>query len=390
MSLELIFRKCLGWSLAAIIAFGAIIALAENANENQPWEILETSDSSTPTGRHEAAAVVWNNRILLMGGRGTRPVDSFDPQNKTWTVLPDPPLEIHHFQPVVWNNLVYLVSGMLCCYPDEPSLTHVQIYNPQTNTWSEGAEIPESRRRGGAGSVVYNNRIYILGGNTLGHNGGAVAWFDEYDPATDTWTVLPDAPDARDHFFAVLVDDELIAAGGRQTTQPDPFANTVAATNIYNFTSGSWRSGASIPTQRAGAMAVGFGSEAIVIGGEISASTAALDKVEAYDASTDQWRALQSLQIGRHSGGAVLLDDELHVISGNAQQGGGGETDTHELLDLDPVDPPPVDSDVDGLTDDDELNIYGTQPDDADSDDDQLDDGREITLGTDPALCGLG
>ena len=42
------------------------------------------------------------------------------------------------------------------------------------------------------------------------------------------------------------------------------------------------------------------------------------------------------------------------------------------------------DSDADGLSDDDETNVYGTDPNDADTDDDGLSDGDEVALGTDP------
>lgn len=43
-----------------------------------------------------------------------------------------------------------------------------------------------------------------------------------------------------------------------------------------------------------------------------------------------------------------------------------------------------VDTDGDGLDDDDEANTYATDPDDADSDNDGVDDGTEIAEGTDP------
>lgn len=42
------------------------------------------------------------------------------------------------------------------------------------------------------------------------------------------------------------------------------------------------------------------------------------------------------------------------------------------------------DSDMDGLSDADEVNVYVTDPFDSDSDDDGIDDGAEITAGTDP------
>ena len=53
---------------------------------------------------------------------------------------------------------------------------------------------------------------------------------------------------------------------------------------------------------------------------------------------------------------------------------------------LDPNIFPPafVDSDGDGLSNEDEINIYGTDPADPDSDDDGVSDGVEVTFGTDP------
>ncbi len=49
---------------------------------------------------------------------------------------------------------------------------------------------------------------------------------------------------------------------------------------------------------------------------------------------------------------------------------------------------PPADTDGDGLTDDDEVNVYGTDPNLADTDGDGLDDGDEVGVhGTDPNLA---
>ena len=48
----------------------------------------------------------------------------------------------------------------------------------------------------------------------------------------------------------------------------------------------------------------------------------------------------------------------------------------------------PLDSDGDGLSDDDEINVHGTDPSDPDSDDDGLNDGDEVNVhGTNPLLA---
>ena len=49
--------------------------------------------------------------------------------------------------------------------------------------------LPEGRHRGSAGVTVYNDKFYLLCGNTLGHYTGHNTWFDEYDPQA-----VPTAP----------------------------------------------------------------------------------------------------------------------------------------------------------------------------------------------------
>lgn len=371
-------KTYLGIAVAVAMMLSAPTVLAQNADADEPWEFVGSSDGSDAIARHETSAVVANNRLYLIGGRGLKPVNEYNPITRSWQALSNTPIEMHHFQPVLLNGSVYLVGGFECCYPNEPSLTNIHIYDPAADSWSVGPAIPQARRRGGNAAVERNGKIYILGGNTLGHNGGAVAWFDEYDPLTNIWTTLPDAPNARDHFAAVIINDKLVAAGGRQSDIPNVFDKTVTAVDVYDFQTGQWNSSApDIPTERAGAMVIPFGSEAIVVGGEVSGNPDALDVVEAYDVDSEQWRTLQPMQQGRHSGGAGLIADELHVIAGSGSRGGGNDITAHEVLDLSP-NAAPADTDNDGLTDDSELNVHETDPELADTDEDDLEDGQEV------------
>ena len=105
--------------------------------------------------------------------------------------------------------MIWMMGAMTGGYPKEPPMAHIQIYDPKADVWTEGPETPKARRRGSAGTVVYSNKIYMVGGITLGHTSGTNAWFDEYDPKTNTWRQLPDAPHIRDHFHAVVLDDKL-------------------------------------------------------------------------------------------------------------------------------------------------------------------------------------
>lgn len=356
-----------------------------NADPNATFAPVVTSDGSLINMRHEGGSIKFGGQLYAIGGRSLKPIESYDPDTNKWTDHGLAPFEISHIQPVATGGKIYMLGGFDCCYPQEPTLPEIQIYDPFTGIWSTGATIPAARLRGSAGAVVRNNKIYLIGGNTLGHDGGAVAWFDEYDPATDSWTQLPDAPNARDHFFAALLDDKLVAASGRQTTQPDFFDNTVAETDVYDFDTGQWLSGMpDIPTPRAGANVVTFGDEVIYLGGESAAIVDSHVEVDAFNVTTFTWRSLQALVIGTHTGIAGILDGEVHIVSGSSVRGGGGENDIHMKALYDNPTAVNLDSDGDGLTDNDEVSVHLTDPNKADSDDDGLDDKEEIELESDP------
>lgn len=298
------------------------------------WQALSTTDGSSLTARHEAASVVHEDYVYLLGGRGNRPVERYSVATGQWENLGLAPLEMHHMQPVVLNDIIYVLGALTCCYPREEIVADIHAFDTQKETWDVVGSLPVDRLRGSAAAAVYDGKIYLLGGNTNGHDGGAVAWFDEYDPQTGQWRKLPDAPNARDHFSAVMVGDQLIATAGRQTTQPSPAAGPVLATDIYDFTLSQWRSGAPIPTPRAGVVSVAYDGHVIVAGGEINTSSNALDEVEAYDVDTDSWQSLPGMTSGRHGSGGGIVSSYLYMFSGAPTIGGAAEIAGSERLEL--------------------------------------------------------
>lgn len=317
--------------LFALLLPGFASVAAEPSLPDQ-WQRLQSSDGSKLSARHEAAGVVLGESIYLMGGRGNRPVERYSLGTGQWENLGLAPLELHHAQPVVIGDDIYIAGAFTCCYPRESIVAEIHVLDTRTNTWDVVGSMPAERLRGSTAAVSHEGKLYVLGGNTQGHDGGAVAWFDEYDPITGTWRVLPDAPNARDHFSAVMIGNELVAASGRQTALPNPAANPVQAVDIYDFQSGQWRSGAPIPTVRGGAVSMAYGVDVIVAGGEINTSGSALSVVEAYDIVTDAWRTLPALMTGRHGSGGGVSGRRMFMLSGASSIGGATETQDAETL----------------------------------------------------------
>src|SRR5690606_19674108 len=110
--------------------------------------------------------------VVLMGGRGIKPVEHLDLDTNTWMQGSPPPIQIHHFQPVAYEGLIYILGALTGHYPAEPPIDRIYIYDPVASTWHPGPIIPEARRRGSAGAALCNGKIYLAGGSTLGHGQG--------------------------------------------------------------------------------------------------------------------------------------------------------------------------------------------------------------------------
>lgn len=289
-----------------------------------------------PHPRHECGFVESGGVFYLLGGRRIQPIDRFDPDSQTWESRTEPPVEIHHFQPVAYKGKIYIIGAMTGGFPNETPLPNILIYDPSTDTWSEGDSIPEDRRRGSAGLVLHEGIFYLVGGIQRGHMGGFVNWFDAYDPEAGTWSVLPDAPHARDHFCAAIADGKLVAAGGRTTSREtgQTFQLTVESTDVFDFKTARWSVEADIPTPRAGTAAVGHNSQVIVLGGESGSQQAAHDEVEAFDVHEKSWSTLPPMKHGRHGMTAFVFRGSLYICGGNATRGGGNEIVELEKLEL--------------------------------------------------------
>jgi hypothetical protein len=282
------------------------------------------SAGSCPQGRHEAAYVKVGDRFVLLGGRehGSN-VNLYDPAIDTWTQGAAPGFSLHHFQAVAHEGLVYVLGAFTGNFPDEDPVPQIYVYDPQGDQWHEGPTIPAARRRGSAAAVLHEGQFYLLGGLTNGHQSGWVPWLDRFDPATNTWTALPDAPHSRDHFHAVSQGHKLYAAAGRNTGKTSVFADVIRAVDVYDFDQQSWTTlSDSLPTGRAGNAAALLGNELLIIGGE-STQPNAQNETEALDLSQGTWRNLAPLQKGRHGSQAIVHQGAVYLASGSGSQGAG-------------------------------------------------------------------
>ncbi|MEN8788311.1 MAG: malectin domain-containing carbohydrate-binding protein, partial [Flavobacteriaceae bacterium] len=308
-----------------------------NVSGNLFW--TDKNENENYTARHECSFVQAGDKFYLMGGReSARTLDIYDYTSNTWTSLVDSaPVEFNHYQATEYQGLIWVIGAFKDnAFPNEIPADYIWAFDPANQEWIQGPEIPQARKRGSAGLVVYNDKFYIVAGNNDGHDGGYVAWFDEYDPATGVWTTLADAPRARDHFHAIVIGDNLYAAGGRLSGGAEGvFKPVISEVDVFNFTSGTWStlpSSDNLPTPRGAPAVANFNGKLVVMGGEVENELVygvntndALTITEEYDPSTGTWTRLPDMNFKRHGTQAIVSGNGVHILAGSPNKGGGNQ-----------------------------------------------------------------
>ncbi|KAG6552922.1 hypothetical protein Mapa_005578 [Marchantia paleacea] len=208
-------------------------------------------------------------------------------------------------------------------------------YDPRTNEWTEAASMGTARAYCKTG--LLNNRLYAVGGVNRGRGGLTPLQSAEvYEPATDSWTAIPNMPFSRAQVLptAFLADMlKPIATGmaafkGKlcvpQSLYSWPFFVDVGG-EVYDPVSHLWGEmpqgmGEGWPARQAGTKL------SVVVNGRLYAldPTSAMDgsKIKMYDSEQDTWRVvLKKVPIlldGTDSECPYLLAgfrEKLHVIT---------------------------------------------------------------------------
>lgn len=137
--------------------------------------------------RADAAGAAVGSKIYVFGGYDGNPyyldfVEEFDTTTGIWTDKSPMPTARAVLRAAVLDGLIYVMGGN-----NDTLTTLVEIYDPQTDSWSSGVSLPNPR--GGFATGTLGNTIVIASGIT--DNGGI-----QLTAETDALSISPpDAPD---------------------------------------------------------------------------------------------------------------------------------------------------------------------------------------------------
>lgn len=310
------------------------------------WQTI--SSSTSYDNRDEHGYVELFGKFYLLGGayQSVTKVQEYDPVANSWTDKGNVPIDFHHFQPVAYDSLIWVLSSWRGQYGSEQNLANVYTYDPLTDTWTQGTTIPAVRRRGSAGVILSGGKFYILGGNSGGHGpqGDVKTWVDVYDPAGNgglgSWDTLSPMPIGRDHFQAVAKDGKIFAVGGRDSGVPGNFFNTIRdQIDVYDIATDTWTTlpaAANLPTLRAGTSTLIMDDDIYVMLGVGTSSTQESDVVEAFNIITQTWRTLPPAPHTRSGTQAVPFGRNIFVASGRGSLFGGTDLYAQDKLYIPP------------------------------------------------------
>lgn len=140
----------------------------------------------------------------------------------TWTNLAPLPNPRHHSGSAVLNGKIFYIGGQHKHDADLVPQKDVHMYDPETNTWTQIADLPvpageDGRNHINSSVVVVNNRIIVLGGQTV-HKTGRTNMVSSFDPVTNTWTNLTPLPQSRYSGVAGFMGNSIYYSGGSSTS----------------------------------------------------------------------------------------------------------------------------------------------------------------------------
>ncbi len=283
--------------LCELILLGAC-APVPHAISPQQKDIALIALSDMNVARYGSASATDGNYIYAIcggtfrnSGRVTN-IERYDPTNDTWTEFVSGlmPRRYCSAEYVSSQNKIYILNGS--------STNIIEIIDIPSSGITDTPTNPYPVVYGG--SATWNDKIFIFGGS---NPDGYSSRFYEFDVSTETWTRLPDMPEAKET-SGEIVDSILYVLGGY---------NGSVSTRIdaYDIQDATWR--------HIGEMPIGISAHATAVSGKeiwLAGSYTNLQSLAVFNTETNEFTQLSSNMTGRRHAAAEFIGNRLYIFGG--------------------------------------------------------------------------
>ncbi|MBM3357935.1 MAG: hypothetical protein FJY54_09435 [Betaproteobacteria bacterium] len=218
----------------------------------------------------------------------------YDPATDSWKALAPMPTKRGSPVAVVHGGKIYVIGGASMHPGSKETFIHParphravdanEVYDPKTNTWEKRSPMPTARNHAAIGMV--NNKIYVIGGRigaAFITRASSVDIVEEYDPVTDQWGALKAAmPTARSAVAWGTYKGKIYVAGGED--QDSRRLSAFRAVEAYDPATNTWKILPSMQFPRHGLAGAFIGNRLHLVSGDAqSASSGTHTHVEYHD-----------------------------------------------------------------------------------------------------------
>jgi N-acetylneuraminic acid mutarotase len=180
-----------------------------------PAQIAWAAGPALPAPRHHFAAARLGDELYVSGGTDIAGAhlghQYWPPHNNFWRLTPGA-VSWQSLSPMIeprWGHRMVAHDGRLFVIGGRGRSGRVLIYSPSKG-WSLGAELP--RVRDHLSVVNVGGKLWAIGGR----DPNSLARVDIYDPATDAWRAGPDLPHPTSGAAEVVLDETIFIFGGEE------------------------------------------------------------------------------------------------------------------------------------------------------------------------------
>jgi len=208
------------------------------------------------------------------------------------------------------------------------SLNSTAIYDPKSDTWSEGTPMPT--RRSGTVPALVGDKIYIIAGG-FKHEDGMFRFLRKveiYCPRTDTWESGPDAIMPHDYPAVAQLDNKIYLMGGHH---PEAYLAGPKTDPGFDFcerldpASSRWEQIAPLSRPRFALAGLAYQNRVLAMGG-VAFTPEGFNNftlVESYDPATNNWSNTDDLVLPWPAAGlsACTVGDAILIFGGYSGDG---------------------------------------------------------------------
>jgi hypothetical protein len=276
---------------------------------------------------YHTATLLQDGRVLVAGGSSDKRTEIYNPATSTWTFtseLSQP--RTSHTAHLLANGKVLVTAG-IAIYPQ--LAVNGELYDPATGLWTPTGNL-NNGRYDHASVGLPDGRVVIIGGQTGNPPSGTILNSVEiYNPQTNTWTLSNPMTFPRlRHGWAFLAGGtgRIMVMGGAS------FGSYRKDVEIFDVATQTWSAGSPLPTQ------FGFIWASVVVqpDGKILVAGGSEGGAFLYNPSLNSWTTVPTLSYNIYFAPALLLPSGKTLVIGGIDTSSSMSRGTKQVALYDP------------------------------------------------------